>query len=254
MFKSILSIFLFLLLVNSLAAQTDLAEFRKYQLSFPRVKEALDKYNDSLNLMFIRKNILYPCKDIYLRAFKSQNELELWARNNDNTDYKLVKVFRVCALSGLLGPKMEKGDRQVPEGYYYIDEFNPKSEYYLSLLLNYPNFADRLNAKDRTTDLGGEIYIHGGCVTIGCLPMTDEGIKQLYIICLNAKLNGQENIPVHIFPTRFTKPGVIYLNREYANDLNKMQFWNELKEGYDYFEKYHRLFPVICTPNGHYAY
>ena len=232
-------------------AQSDLQNFRDFQYSCSRVADAMKKFNDSLARDFKKKNIAYPPKDIYLRAFKAQNELELWARNNENSEYKMIKLYHICALSGILGPKRAEGDHQVPEGYYFIDDFNPKSDYYLSMLLNYPNYSDNLlGAK---TKKGGDIYIHGGCVTVGCMPMTDDGIQELYTLCLNAKVNGEENIPVHIFPTRFTKVGMAYLSREYASEPDKQEFWMTLKTGYDYFEKYHKLLPVMYTPDGKYA-
>jgi len=237
-------------------AQNEGHDFLKVQNSFPHVTLAWKKHYDTLAKEFRNKGLEFPPKDIYLRAFKSQNELELWGRNSPDKEYRLVRVFHICALSGVLGPKRVQGDRQVPEGYYFIDEFNPKSEYYLSMLLSYPNYADEIVSAQLgdNVKLGGDIYIHGGCVTIGCLPMTDAGIQQLYVICMNAKANGQENIPVHIFPTRFTKNSMNYLKREYGTDLKRLQFWNELKEGYDYFEKYHELLPVMYTPDGKYAY
>jgi len=237
-------------LAASVSAQSDSANFRSFQLSFGRVSESWKKYNDTLSREFKRKNVAYPPKDIYLRAFKSQNEMELWARNNENSEYKLIKTYRICALSGALGPKRTQGDRQVPEGYYFIEEFNPKSDYYLSLLLNYPNYSDQLMSKEKP---GGDIYIHGGCVTVGCMPMTNDGIEEIYTVCLNARLNGQENIPVHIFPTRLTKNGMSYLSREYPRDAARQEFWAELKNGYEYFERTHRLLPVMYTPEGKYV-
>ena len=232
-------------------AQTDAQNFKDFQLSCSRVSDAWKKYNDSLAKEFKKKNVAYPPRDIYLRAFKAQNELELWGRNSESGEYKLIKLFHICALSGILGPKRAEGDRQVPEGYYFIEDFNPKSDYYLSMLLNYPNYSDALlGAGSRK---GGDIYIHGGCVTVGCMPMTDEGIQELYTICLNAKVNGEENIPVHIFPARFTKGGCSFLAREYAGYTEKQEFWATLKVSYDYFEKYHKLLPVMYTPDGKYV-
>jgi len=232
-------------------AQNENQSFKNEQFSSSHVKEAWKKYNDSLSADFREKNINYPPKDIFLRAFKSQNELELWARNDENSEYKLIKTYRICSISGSLGPKRGEGDRQVPEGYYFIDQFNSKSDYYLALLLSYPNYSDK--AVSTHARLGGDIYIHGGCVTVGCLPMTDEGIKEIYTVCLNAKLNGETNIPVHIYPTRLTKNGMSYLNKSYANDKEKQQFWEQMKGGYDYFEKYHKLLPVMYTPDGKYV-
>lgn len=243
---------LFISLTSVVAtAQTDAQNFKNFQLSCTRVSEAWKKYNDSLSKDFKKKNVAYPPKDIFLRAFKAQNELEVWGRNTETSEYKLVKVMHICALSGVLGPKRAEGDRQVPEGYYFIEDFNPKSEYYLSLLLNYPNYSDNLlSNKGRK---GGDIYIHGGCVTVGCMPMTDEGIQELYTLCLNAKVNGEENIPVHIYPTRLNKNGWNYLIKEYVNYPESQVFWQSLKAGYDYFEKYHKLLPVMYTPEGKYV-
>jgi murein L,D-transpeptidase YafK len=237
--------------VGRASAQDDLQSFKNFQMSFSRVSSAWSKYNDSLSRAFKRKGVDYPAKDIYLRVFKSQNEMELWARNNEYSEFKLIKVYRICALSGVLGPKRWEGDRQVPEGYYFIEDFNPKSDFYLSLLLNYPNYSDLAQGAHKA--LGGDIYIHGGCVTVGCMPMTDDGIQELYTVCLSAKLNGETHIPVHIFPTRFTKNGLNYLGRTYSTDTVKQHFWVDLKAGYDYFEKTHRLLPVMYTPDGKYV-
>ena len=249
-------VFLFLYLiatVSSASAQNTDDHFLKQQLNFPHASAAWKKYNDSLKREFDKKGLVYPPTDLYIRAFKSQNELEVWARNLNATEYKLFRTFRICALSGELGPKRKKGDLQVPEGYYFIDTFNPNSSYYLSLELSYPNYAD-LKAIQGKNDPGGDIFIHGGCVTIGCMPLMDEGIKQLYVLCLNARTNGQAHIPVHVFPTRFNKNSIQYLKKEYGQDETRLQFWNTLKEGYDYFEKYHRPLPVMYTPDGQYVY
>ncbi len=246
----------FLLIVTGLmyshtsTAQTDDLSFKSAQYSSPRVAGAMARYHDTISTIFAKKNIDYRNCEIYIRAFKSQNDLELWARNIDNNEYKHIKTYRICALSGKLGPKRAQGDRQVPEGLYFIDEFNPKSDYYLSLLLNYPNYSDSANGGVK---LGGDIYIHGGCVTIGCLPMTNDGIQELYAICLNARLSGEEYIPVHIYPTRLNRNGMNYLTREFPNDLPRQQLWAELKTNFDYFEKYHKLLPVMYTPEGRYT-
>jgi murein L,D-transpeptidase YafK len=236
---------------SAVFGQDDVQAFRSVQLNSSRVSQAWNKYNDTLRKSFEAKGINYPCKDIYLRTFKAQNEMELWARNSEDSMYRLVKTFHICALSGVLGPKRWEGDRQVPEGYYFIEDFNPNSDFYLSMLLNYPNYSDMVNAVDKQNP-GGSIYIHGGCVTIGCMPMTDDVIQELYVICLNAKFNGETYIPVHIYPTRFTRTGLNYLGRAYATDPTKQQFWVNLKAGYDYFEKYHKLMPVMYTQDGKY--
>ncbi len=233
-------------------AQDDAATFRNFQFSFNRVSQAWMKYNDSLSKMFKNKGLNYPSSHIYIRSFKSNNEMELWARNDDTSEYQLVKTYRVCALSGILGPKRFEGDRQVPEGFYFIDDFNPKSDFHLSMLINYPNYSDMVMGDKKKP--GGDIYIHGGCVTVGCLPLTDIFIQELYVLCLNAKLSGQNYIPVHIFPTRFDRTGLNFLGRSYKEDLEKQKFWVNLKAGYDFFEKNKKLLPVMYKPDGSYVF
>lgn len=232
-------------------AQEENTELKNYQLSFDRVNGAWKKYTDTLNLLFKRKGLQYPPKEVHIRAYKASNELELWARNSEHAEYKLVKRYNICAISGTLGPKSAEGDRQVPEGFYFIDDFNPKSEYYLSMLLSYPNFSD--NYRSNSIRKGGDIYIHGGCVTVGCIPMNNDIIQELYVACLTAKIYGQQNIPVHIFPTRLTKNGWAFLVKQYAAYNDYQAFWMTLKPGYDYFEKYHKLLPVLYTLDGKYA-
>ena len=232
-------------------AQDDVQTFRNFQFSFNRVSQAWMKTNDTLAKAFKDKGMAYPPSDNYIRSFKAQNEMELWARDSDTAKYKLVKNYRICALSGILGPKRVEGDRQVPEGFYFIEDFNPKSDFYLSMLLNYPNYSDMVLG-DKAKP-GGDIYIHGGCVTVGCMPMTDGIIQELYTLCLNAKLAGQTYIPVHIFPTRFDKVGLNFLGKAYAGDQDKQRFWINLKAGYDYFEKYHKILPVMYSPDGKYV-
>lgn len=249
--RSCVSVLFLSVLSFSAFAQDDALTFRNFQFSFNRVSQAWMKYNDSLSKMFQEKGLSYPPHDIYIRSFKSNNEMELWGRNDDTSEYKLIKTYRVCALSGVLGPKRFEGDHQVPEGLYFIDDFNPKSDFYLSLLISYPNYSDLVMGDKKKP--GGDIYIHGGCVTIGCLPLTDQFIQEFYVICLNAKLNGENYIPVHIYPTRFDRTGLNFLGRNYRDDIEKQKFWVNLKAAYDYFEKYHRLQPVMYTTDGKYV-
>lgn len=248
----ILSVFSCLFLIRNTQAQTDAVSFKAFQLSMPRVAQAFSQYDDALKNEFQKKGLAYPPQDIYIRSFKAQNEMEVWVKNPGVDTYKLFKTYKVCALSGSLGPKRWEGDRQVPEGLYFINHFNPKSDFHLSMLVSYPNYSDLVLGNKETP--GGDIYIHGACYTVGCLPMTDPVIKELYILCLNARFNGQNNIPIHIFPTRFSKSSVGFLAKEYGNDDAKHRFWLNLKGGYDYFEKHKKLLPVMYTKEGKYVF
>ena len=187
---------------------------------------------------------------IFVRIFKEERILELWARPADKDTFELIKEYPICDLSGELGPKRKQGDLQAPEGFYYIDRFNPASQFHLSLGINYPNESDRILGEKG--NLGGDIFIHGSCVTIGCFPITDDKIKELYIVAIEAKNNGQNKIPVHIFPRRLDENGMKELTERYQTLTDLLKFWQGLKRGYDYFEKKHQLPLIKINKNGDY--
>lgn len=226
------------------------SEWRPSYMPSDRVSAAWNAYATSLQKTFETKRVAWPPADVFIRAFKSQNQLELWARSDHDAPYSKIKTYQICAMSGSLGPKRKQGDRQVPEGFYFIEEFNPHSDYHLSLKISYPNYSDEHFCDKKT---GGQIYIHGGCLTVGCLPMTDKGIAELYTACWAAHTNGQQFIPVHIFPNRMHQKGVAYLEEQFATNAEKKEFWNGLKRGYEYFEEHHQLLPVAYTPDGRYV-
>ncbi len=218
--------------------------FLDAQKNFPNVSMALKLRQDTLKKQFEEKGLQWPPKQVYLRSFKYDSQLEIWVRNSNAEDFKLFKTYKVCAMAGSLGPKRMEGDYQVPEGFYYINEFNPKSDYHLSLKLNYPNESDKLLSDSLRP--GGGIYIHGSCVTIGCIPITDAQIEELYLLTASAKSNGQDFIPVHIFPVRYSNPqSMEYLTRTTKDNPTVQKFAVKLKEAYDHFEKDKQL-PIIA--------
>ncbi|MBS1622022.1 MAG: L,D-transpeptidase family protein [Bacteroidetes bacterium] len=225
--------------------------FINYQKSFPRVNEAWQRKIDTLQKQFKAKDLEWPAKYIYIRSFKYDSQLEVWVKNELKEPFRLFKTYKVCALAGTLGPKRMEGDYQVPEGFYYINEFNPKSSYYLSLGINYPNASDRILSD--SLQPGGEIYIHGSCVTVGCIPVTDKQIDEIYILAANAKDLGQDFIPVHIFPIRYDVPkSVDYLANITKDDASLKKFSAKLEGAFDYFEKYHQLPVVMIDDDGGY--
>src|ERR1043165_8982188 len=140
--------------------------FIDYQKTFPRPNEAMKRKEDSLKKQFADKNLKWPARYVYIRSFKYDSQLEVWVKDELKEPFKLFNTYKVCALAGSLGPKRMEGDYQVPEGFYMVSEFNPKSEYYLSLGLNYPNVSDRILSDIERP--GSDIYIHGSCITVGC--------------------------------------------------------------------------------------
>ena len=233
---------------NAVASYTS---FIDYQKSFARPSEALKHKEDTLSRQFEAKHLKWPAKYIYIRSFKYDSQMEVWVKNEIKEPFRLFKTYKVCALAGSLGPKRMRDDYQVPEGFYYINEFNPKSTYYLSLGLNYPNASDRILSD--TYQPGGDIYIHGSCVTVGCIPLTDNQIDELYVLAAHAKDRGQDFIPVHIFPIRYNvKRSLNFLGNLTKDDAELKKFSSRLEGAFDYFEKYHQLPVVMVDQKGEY--
>ncbi|BAX81915.1 L,D-transpeptidase family protein [Labilibaculum antarcticum] len=209
--------------------------FKLDQKRYSRVREAYAEKEQIILDLLKTKGIETKNLQIYLRAFKLGKKIELWAKNSSDDKYQLIKEYKVCRTCGKLGPKRQQGDMQIPEGFYFIDRFNPSSNYHLSLGLNYPNKSDQiLGTKGK---LGGDIFIHGSCVTIGCLPITDDQIKELYLFCIEAKNSGQSKIPVHIFPTILSDKNMDVLKEKYSKDSDKLVLWNSLEKAYDLFNE-----------------
>ncbi len=164
---------------------------------------------------------------IFIRIFKYTAELEIWIKVKEQ--YKLLQTYEICRQSGYLGPKLKEGDKQGPEGFYYVTKsrLNPNSKFHLSFNLGYPNTYDR--AHKRT---GSALMVHGNCVSIGCFAMTDEKIEEIYELVEKALEDGQRVVRVHIFPFRMTDAK---MDRYRSNQW--YDFWLNLKEGYDYFEE-----------------
>jgi murein L,D-transpeptidase YafK len=226
------------------------SSFLAHQLGFERVADARDASDARLRRLFEEKGVPYPAREIFIRVFKHERQVELWARPDTDSAFDLVVRYPVCALPGHLGPKERMGDVQVPEGFYYIDEFNPRSAYHLSLRVNYPNLADRM--RSRVPRLGGDIYIHGGCETVGCVPIEDHNIAELYWAAAQARDAGQAVIPVHIFPARLDPDRLQWLEETFAPDRDLLRFWQNLSEGYAYFEESRRVPWITVAENGRY--
>lgn len=220
--------------------------FRANQLRFPRVRFAYEQHEATTQALLRRHGLAPERLELFLRAFKVGRRLEVWGRNHGSGQFVLLRTFRLAGTSGGLGPKRQAGDGQVPEGFYYINRFNPDSKYYLSLGLDYPNVADR--CRSGALDPGNDIFIHGSDVTVGCLPITDAGIRELYVLAAEATAAGQSSIPVHIFPFELTADN---LARRLASP--HLAFWQQLAVGYQHFEDTHQLPKVEVNDAGTYA-
>ena len=227
-------------------------DFLTEQKKFERVRIAIKEKQGLIEKTLKENQISIHNLNLVLIAYKDNDLVDIYAKTKQVGTYKKILSYDVCSRSGQLGPKRKQGDGQVPEGFYHIDRFNPTSSFYLSLGLNYPNLAD--NRKSKASNLGGDIFIHGSCVTIGCLPMTDNFIKEIYLLAVYARNNGQSKIPVYVFPFKMTDQNMRTYKAKYKDNKELISFWDNLKIGYDKFVKDSKELNIKVTENGDYTY
>ncbi len=242
-YSKLLSVGVLILLVQDVLSQTTLQE----QLKYSRVREAKKLKSKIVNGYFKKHSIDTNSFDIYLTVFKKEKRLQVWSKNRKSTKYENIITYKICSSSGVIGPKRREGDMQVPEGFYRIIQYKPWSSYYLSMLLNYPNKSDKILSEK--TNPGNNICIHGDCVTIGCIPLTDDKIKELYLICVKALSSGQKYIPITIYPMEFTKSRYdrMICNTEYSSCFG---LWEDLNLAYTYFMMTKKMPNVKFLNNG----
>ena len=180
---------------------------------------------------------------VFIRIFKLESELELWVEKGGR--FERFATYPICLWSGRLGPKLQEGDSQAPEGFYTVDaeQLNPNSRMHRSFNLGFPNVFDR--AHGRT---GSFLMVHGGCASIGCFAMTDPVVDEIWRMVTAALDGGQPRFPVHVFPFRMTER-----NLNFRRGYRWEGFWAELKKGYDLFEQ-SRIPPVVSVCNGRYVF
>ena len=228
--RFVLAIYVLLFGVLALAAW-------RYAPRSDRSEAAAKRVRSSMETALHAKGLRWGAP-VFIRIFKEENELELWV--DDGKVFKHFKTWPICKYSGMLGPKLKEGDGQAPEGFYFVprSRMNPRSRFHLSFNLGYPNAYDR--AHKRT---GSALMVHGNCVSIGCYAMTDELIEEIYSLCDAALMNGQGFFRVHAFPFRMTE---VNMKRHGASKW--VNEWENVKGGYDWFEKVKR--PPNVTLSG----
>jgi murein L,D-transpeptidase YafK len=226
-------------------------DFKSSQMQFERVKKAYTDYKKIVFANLEKHQINSSAFDLFIRVYKAEDELQLWGKNNTDKQYKLLKIFAICTKSGELGPKRKMGDNQVPEGLYYIERYNPSSSFHLSLGINYPNASDKKISK--ASDLGGDIFIHGDCVTIGCMPLQDGGIKELYVYAIESNKAAKNKIPVYIFPCKMESAIFENAIKDNLNNKDAISLWASLKVMNSYFDKYKSLPKWDLNDKGYYA-
>jgi len=208
-----------------------------------RVAIARQRVTPILIQRFAAAGLPYPVNSIFFRVHKMEREFELWARNDNDGSYRLVQIYPIFGASGHLGPKRREGDRQVPEGFYQIDRLNPKSEFHLSLRINYPNAADQKKSDPGAP--GSGIYVHGGQRSAGCLALGDDAIEEIYIVAQDAT----PPVLISIFPARMLDSG---WPDQAKSCPDQIDFWNSLMPGYRFFSERRQLPIVTVDQNGNY--
>src|SRR5688572_10123821 len=239
-----------LLLISIMLLVSPEESLKESQLKHARVKGAFTDKAVAVKDLFESKGFKFTSPMLFIRAFKTEQEVEVWVK--DQETYKLLVTYPFCTTSGNIGPKRKEGDLQIPEGIYHINHFNPYSTFHLSLGINYPNASDRILSDKQHP--GGAIYIHGNCVSIGCIPITDDKIKELYVMAVEARNGGQEKIPVHIFPARLDSGVVEKLVEAHKPAAEVAALWTNLKTIYVDFEMDKKLRNVKVNQRGEYYF
>jgi len=220
--------------------------FKATQIKFERVEQAYTEKWETLQ-KFLKADGFGNHFSMLINAYKAERKLEIWLKNDADKKFKLFRTYDFCAHSGTLGPKVIEGDKQTPEGFYHINVFNPMSSFHLSLGVNYPNSVDLFRTgNDRKP--GNDIYIHGNCVTVGCIPLTDEKINEVYILAVEVRNSGQEKIPVNIYPFKMTDANMKKYITQFPAQLS---FWKTLQPVYLAFQQNKNL-ADIDEVNGKY--
>jgi murein L,D-transpeptidase YafK len=173
---------------------------------------------------------------VFVRVFKESRQVEVWLRPRGAAEFGLFRSYATL-FSGRLGPKIAEGDGQAPEGFYRVAQsgLNPNSTFHLAFNLGYPNECDAANGRT-----GSWIMMHGGNQSVGCFAMTDPVIEEIYLIVEAALRAGQPEFLVHVFPFRMTGERM-----KVAAGGEWLPFWENLREGYELFEKAH--IPPVAT-------
>lgn len=233
-------------ILNFVALSLYSQSFKQKQLKFDRVKVAFETKWPHLEESIKSKGYNSAKFRIFIRVFKEEQKTEIWISKNAKSTFELLKTYDVARSSGIVGPKRTEGDLQVPEGFYYIDRFNPLSSFHLSLGINYPNASDKILGNEKP---GSDIFIHGSDVTVGCVPLTDDKIKEIYALAVQARNGGQKHIEVHIFPFQMTEKRL-----DDENSNVNYRFWKNIQPGYLHFEQNKFLLKVAINEEGKYLF
>jgi len=119
----------------------------------------------------------------------------------------VVRSYKIALGLNPVGQKEHAGDFRTPEGQYRLVRRNPRSDYFLSMQVSYPNDADEKRARRHHWDAGGSIMIHGlpnqmkhtpvyyerNDWTDGCIAVTNADMVEIWLLT-------PDNAPIEILP------------------------------------------------------
>ena len=141
-----------------------------------------DAVRSKLKPLFEAQKIVYPPSEMTWICLKQEKVLLVYARNQSGRPVLLLR-YPIIGASGVAGPKLKEGDKQVPEGFYKVTGLRPNVIAHLALAVDYPNEEDRIHArKENRHSPGGDILIHGSLWSTGCLAMGNAAIDELFVL------------------------------------------------------------------------
>lgn len=209
--------------------------------------------------------ITYPPACVLFRAFKLEKEYEIWGGNNSES-LNLIQTLKICSVDDQPGPKLIIGDGKTPEGFYTCDlsygsqfwwmwiklskadvdkQGKPNVGSSFKICTSYPNAADqfrtKLFVKGKTP--GAEICIHGNCVSAGCISFNNRVFLSVFYFAYHHNTSKYGAIQLHLFPFHFSEKNKIQYAGSYElmNSKSLTAFFNNLEEGYNLFDKNHKL-------------
>lgn len=173
----------------------DFASIKSRVKGVKTVQDRVEEFGPKVRSKWAELIPTYPPPSLTLIALKEERRLEVWV---DKPAPLFVTSYPILAASGTTGTKLREGDGQVPEDIYKLEYLNPNSLFHLSMKINYPNEFDREFARAEGRDnLGGDIFIHGRSVSIGCLAIGDDAIEELFVLIAES---GHRNVSIIIAP------------------------------------------------------
>jgi murein L,D-transpeptidase YafK len=184
---------------------------------------------------------------VFLRVLKEEQVLEVWMQPAGKRDFVHYKTYVLCRPAGELGPRTRSQDSQLPEGFYEIklDSLHPFHWHHLAFEIDYPNAVDRYQKRP-----AAKVLVQGDCVGMGALALSNPNMEEVFTLVSSALHSGQESLQVHLLPFQLTDKK---MNQIQANESPWLDFWANLKEGYDYFEIVRRP-PGVVSKRGRYGF